>query len=196
MGRYPDGSADVYTMTLPTPRAYNYWRNTAPALAAITNRVVLLGETVSVACAAHDPDVPPQSLTFSLGAGAPAGATVTPNTGEFRWKPYLAPSTNAVTLVVADSGSPSLSASRTFTVTVLPVPGLLDVRAHGNQLEFATPSLAGRFYQLEYKSDPAAPNWIALGDAVAGTGAPLNMSVQIDLSTNGFFRVRIINPMD
>jgi regulation of enolase protein 1 (concanavalin A-like superfamily) len=196
MGRYPDGSAEVYTMTLPTPRAYNYWRNTAPALAAITNRVVLLGETVSVACTAQDPDVPPQSLTFSLGAGAPAGATVTPNTGEFRWKTDVAPSTNVVTLVVADSGSPSLSASRTFTVTVLPVPGLLDLRAHGNQLEFATPSLAGRFYQLEYKSDPAAPNWIALGDAVAGTGAPLNMSVQIDLSTNGFFRVRIINPMD
>jgi hypothetical protein len=121
---------------------------------------------------------------------------VTPNTGEFRWKTDVAPSTNVVTLVVADSGSPSLSASRTFTVTVLPVPGLLDLRAHGNQLEFATPSLAGRFYQLEYKSDPAAPNWIALGDAVAGTGAPLNMSVQIDLSTNGFFRVRIINPMD
>jgi hypothetical protein len=192
MGRYPDGGANVYTMFAPTPRSYNFWRNTAPSLAGINDRTVLLGQTLSFECLAQDPDAPPQTLTFSLGAGSPGGAVLSANTGVLSWRPDVAPSTNLVTVIVKDNGSPSLSATRTFMVTVLPQPSLAGVRVTGNQLEFSTPTVPGQFYQLEYTSDLAMPSWTPAGNPVAGTGTSLTITNAIDPSTNGFFRLRIL----
>ncbi len=51
--------------------------------------------------------------------GAPAGATIDAQ-GVIAWTPTEAegPSTNLVTVVVTDDGSPALSASNIFTVVV------------------------------------------------------------------------------
>src|SRR4051812_8769633 len=78
-----------------------------------------LGGTLSFTAVASDVDIG-QTLTLSLGAGAPAGATIHPSTGLFTWQPTSAqaPSTNLITVVVADNGSPALGASRAFTVVV------------------------------------------------------------------------------
>lgn len=69
---------------------------------------------------ATDADVPPNRLTFRLEPGAPAGATVDPDTGVFRWKPTRAqaPGVYPLTLTVTDDGTPPLSDSASFTVTV------------------------------------------------------------------------------
>src|SRR5207247_3442737 len=63
-------------------------------------------------------DVPVQVLTFSLVA-PPAGATITPS-GAFSWTPNEAqgPSSTIITVKVTDNGSPNLSASNNFNVTV------------------------------------------------------------------------------
>lgn len=59
-------------------------------------------------------------LTFSLDAGAPAGASINPNTGVFTWTPteLQGPGIYDITVRVTDNGSPALSDFETITVTV------------------------------------------------------------------------------
>jgi hypothetical protein len=68
---------------------------------------------------ATDSDLPAQKLAFSLEAGAPAGASITPE-GVFSWTPTEAqgPSTNSMTVKVTDNGSPALSEIQSFTIVV------------------------------------------------------------------------------
>ena len=77
-------------------------------LAAIANRTINPGATVTFTNSASDADVPAQTLAFSL-LSAPSGATLTPDTGVFNWRaPIASASTaNPVSVVVADSGTPS-----------------------------------------------------------------------------------------
>src|SRR5205085_2301312 len=69
---------------------------------------------------ATDADLPANTLTYSLDAGAPSGASVNPTNGVFVWTPSEAqgPGTYTITNRVTDNGSPSLSDAKTFTVTV------------------------------------------------------------------------------
>ncbi|MDB6029503.1 MAG: hypothetical protein JWM68_5726, partial [Verrucomicrobiales bacterium] len=78
------------------------------------------GDTLTVNTSAADTDLPGQNLAFSLGAGAPTNAVMDANTGVFTWKPTpeQGSSTNVISLVVTDNGSPNLSGSQTITVTV------------------------------------------------------------------------------
>jgi hypothetical protein len=61
-----------------------------------------------------------QTLTYSLGAGAPAGALIDPTTGVFTWTPGEAdgPGTFPVVVRVTDNGLPPQFAERTVTLTV------------------------------------------------------------------------------
>ena len=94
-------------------------KNVAPVLAAITNRTVTVGGTVSLQATATDADLPANLLTFGLAAGAPTNATIT-TAGLFVWTPITtqAPSTNTLRIKVTDNGLPSLSSTQAFTVTV------------------------------------------------------------------------------
>ena len=94
--------------------------NTAPVLPAIGNKTGPRGSLLTFIASATDADLPAQTLSYSLGAGAPAGASINPITGVFAWTPTQGqgPSTNSITIRVTDNGVPALSASRTFTVTV------------------------------------------------------------------------------
>jgi hypothetical protein len=96
--------------------------NSAPTLAAIGDYTVNVGQTVGFTASATDTDTPPQTLTFSL-LSAPANATLNTNTGAFSWQPWVtdAHTTNPITLKVADSGIPSLSATQSFRVIVNPL---------------------------------------------------------------------------
>ena len=96
-----------------------YRPNTAPVLAAIPNQAVYANTPLSFTASATDTDQPPQTLTFTLGTGAPAGAAITAN-GVFAWTPTAAqaPSTNLITVTVTDNGVPPLSDSQSFTVVV------------------------------------------------------------------------------
>ncbi len=94
--------------------------NQPPVLAPIGNQTVVTGSTLSLSASATDADLPANALTFSLGAGAPAGASINPSTGAFSWTPSQGqgPATIQVTIQVADNGTPPLTASQTFTVVV------------------------------------------------------------------------------
>ena len=127
---------------------------TPPVLAPIPNQFLFLGQTLSLAACATDATLPPPTLTFSLGAGAPAGAAIDPVSGMVTWTPANAPATNTLSVIVSDNGTPSLSATQTFTVTVLlppPSPQLGNLSVGGGALSFSWPSTAGYFYRVQYQ---------------------------------------------
>jgi hypothetical protein len=92
--------------------------NGAPVLTAQTNRTINELATLIVTNAATDPESPPQTLTYAL-VNPPSGATIDA-AGVIRWTPAQtqSPSTNIIKTTVTDSGSPALSATNSFTVTV------------------------------------------------------------------------------
>jgi hypothetical protein len=99
-------AADVTVTTLP---------NYPPVVDPVSNQSVVVGQQLVITNSATDPD----GVVFLLGNGAPAGATLTTN-GIFRWTPACAQgsTTNSITIWAADLGTPPLSNSIMFTVTV------------------------------------------------------------------------------
>ena len=94
--------------------------NHPAVLAVVPDFIIFEKDTVLFTNKAVDPDVPAQTLTFSL-SNAPAGAFVDASAGIFSWTPTEAqgPSTNVITMVVTDNGSPPMRATRNFTIAVL-----------------------------------------------------------------------------
>jgi hypothetical protein len=130
--------------------------NTPPVLAAIGNQTVNVGQTVAFTASATDTDQPPQTLTYNLLAG-PAGATLNPNSGALSWRPQVtdANTTNPFTLKVADNGSPSLSATQTFMVTVnsLTQPGLSSIGLSNGLMGFQVNGETGPDYAVQMSSN-------------------------------------------
>jgi hypothetical protein len=97
--------------------------NLAPVLAPISNRTVIAGATLTITNSATYPDAPPLPLTYSLltSPAPPAGASINASTGVFTWRPAIAQSgsTNSFGVIASDNGSPGLSATQSFLVTVL-----------------------------------------------------------------------------
>ena len=93
--------------------------NQPPALAAIGDRALNEGAALTASASATDPDLPANTLGYALAQG-PSGMAVNATTGAVSWTPTEAqgPGTYAVTVQVTDSGSPALSATTGFTVTV------------------------------------------------------------------------------
>ncbi len=149
--------------------------NTAPVLTAIPAATIDEGETLNLTSSATDADVPANNLTFSLAPGAPPGMTINPNSGAISWatgEPQ-GPSTNVVTVRIADNGQPSLEDSKTFTVVVREVnrpPTLVAI-----PLLAATEGIPFGF--LISASDPDVPaNTLAFSLAGSPAGAAIQNS--------------------
>ena len=89
--------------------------NQSPILAAIADRRIDEGETLSFSLSASDADVPVQALTYARVSG-PAGLSVS-SSGLVSWTPSEAqgPATETVTVFVTDGVA---TATRSFTVEV------------------------------------------------------------------------------
>jgi len=109
--------------------------NLAPVLAAIGSKGVNEGAPLTFTAVASDTNIPPQSLTFSLDTGAPAGASIDPGTGVFTWTPTEAqgPGSHAVTVRVTDDGLPPLEDFETLTIQVNEVAQAPVLAAIGNR---------------------------------------------------------------
>ncbi len=133
----PYSSTGTYSMTVvatdngspPLPDSQSFTIdvlavNHPPSLNPIPTQLAELGQPVEVLVSryASDPDMPAQTLTYSLGSGAPAGAIFDPSLGRFAWTvppgQPLGPETIGVT--VTDNGSPPMSTSGSFTIDVVP----------------------------------------------------------------------------
>jgi hypothetical protein len=101
-----------------------YEVNVAPVLNPIGSKTVNELSTLSFTATASDPDIPSQTLTFSLGAGAPSGASITSG-GAFTWAPTEAqgPGVYNINITVSDGAAIDyeIIAVTVYEVNVAPV---------------------------------------------------------------------------
>ncbi len=92
--------------------------NAQPVLTAIDDHTLDEETTLNVAPTVEHPDLD-QTVTYAL-TQAPSGAHIDTATGLLSWTPTEAqgPGTNTVTIQATDNGTPPLSNSQSFTVTV------------------------------------------------------------------------------
>ena len=159
--------------------------NTPPVLTAVSNRTIAVGMTLTVTNVATDSNLPAQTLTFSLGSGAAANASLNATTGVFSWTPTTAQiGTNTFGIVVTDSGLPPLSATQTFKVTVVgtnnvPRPVLvIGAMPAGSGLGLSFRAESGINYTVQFTNDllgaVGSSNWPTLTNII-GTGAITNI---------------------
>ncbi len=125
--------------------------NSAPSLSLVSNLTASAGVTITVTNIASDPDNPAQTLTFSLLSG-PTGSTLDATNGVFSWRPLVsqAGSTNVISVAVTDNGSPTLSATNSYTIAVIPlVPATLSfISAAGGQISMVANGPLGPDYTV------------------------------------------------
>jgi hypothetical protein len=164
--------------------------NTPPVLAAITNRTVNVGQTVAFTASATDTDSPPQTLTFSLLAGA-TNATLAANSGAFSFRPLVtqANSTNSFTLKVSDNGVPSLSATQSFSVIVNPLsaPGISAISFAGGQFSFKVSGQSGPDYAIEISTNLKQWSNVFITNS---PGLPFNWTDTNVAAPQRFYRVK------
>lgn len=149
------GSSFTYTLPPLSVVTFVGQANLPPMLAPMANLITNAGALLLITNTATDANQPAQTLTFTL-LSAPANATFTPlgnNTNAvFTWRPPvgLADTTNVITVAVADSGSPSLSATNSFTVTVNPLipPKFSSLSVTGGQVSLVVTGTLGPDYIL------------------------------------------------
>lgn len=139
--------------------------NSSPVLDSIGDQFVTEGTELTFTATASDPDIPTNNLTFSLGPGAPTGATIDPATGEFRWTPGIVDASNQafITVRVTDNGVPPLDDSEEITIR-----------------------MAGSL--VETLSSPL-PEVMRFGQSVALSGSTLVAGARGNTSTGGFVGV-------
>jgi putative cell wall-binding protein len=155
--------------------------NVAPVLGAIGNKAATVGVPLAFTATATDADLPAQTLAFSLGAGAPAGAAITAG-GAFSWTPSAAGSF-PITVRVSDG---TVMDTETITVTVSAPPvGVTPVEVAGpNRYATAIAASVKAFTSSEYVIIATGMNWPdALGgSALAGAlDAPILLTGQASL---------------
>jgi hypothetical protein len=142
---------------------YTIAANTPPVLAAISDRTIGAGVSLSITNSATDSDVPAQTLTFSLLA-APTNAAINASSGLLTWRPLVtqANTTNPFTVIVADNGTPSLSATQNLIVIVpsLASPVIQTPQIFGGQLVLQVNGASGPDYQVQASRDLV--NWSAV----------------------------------
>ncbi len=170
---------------------------TPPVLAAISNHTVNVGQTVVFTASATDTDQPPQALTYTLLEG-PANATLDPGIGTFAFRPLVnqANTTHSFTLQVSDNGSPSLSATRSFSVIVNPLvtPTINNITFTGGQFSLQVYGQSGPDYEIETSTN--LKDW----ERAHVADSPAVPFTWTDTDTNDsptrFYRVKLGPPLD
>ncbi len=164
--------------------------NQPPVLAAVADRLVNAGSALSFTISATDPDLPPNTLTFSLDV-APPGATLGPSNGIFSWTApqTSAPLTNTVTVRVSDNGTPLLSDTKSFNLIVVPPPRFGSVVTSSDDLVLTWQAFPGKRYRVEYKDALSAPAWTPLGPELTASGWVLSVTDTPGASPQRFFRI-------
>lgn len=146
--------------------------NQNPTLGAIASQTVTLGGTLTFKAMGSDADVPFQTLKYSL-AGAPAGATINEDTGDFSWTPTASQVGAVYSFNIIVTDSMGGHAEQTVSVAVAySWSGILSPVQDGGVYK------AGRTLPLKFQltgasagiTNATATLWVAkISNGVAGT---------------------------
>ena len=168
--------------------------NLPPVLAPIASQITYPGLPVIFTNSATDPDIPAQTLTFSLDPGAPSGAAINPTNGIFSWTPdgTFANTTNDITVRVTDNGSPPMSDARTFQVGVV-APLQLDNPSGlftNGEITISWNAISGLTYRVQYQDDIGGANWNDLLPDVPATNSTASKTDSVEAAPARYYRVR------
>jgi uncharacterized repeat protein (TIGR01451 family) len=172
--------------------------NEPPVLAPIPDRTIHAGMTVTITNSATDPDVPTNSLTFSL-APAPAGAAINATNGVFTWTPdnSFANTTNTVTVTVTDYNpwavnTQHLSDAKSFTVTVVPPPSFSSGTLSNGALVITWSSIPGQTYRVQYSTNLSDGAWQDLSPDITAGDVTASQSDSTSSGEQRFYRVMVV----
>jgi hypothetical protein len=176
---------DYIELNFPTP-------NTAPILATISDRTLNAGVTLVLTNIASDPDVPAQTLTFAKLNG-PVNASINSSNGVFTWHPLVsqAGTTNTVIVQVTDNGTPSLSDTNSFNITVNPLvqPTLGSITASSGQISLVVDGPVGPDYTLLTSTNLTA--WQPVFTANSPATPILLSDTNLNAAPARFYRIQI-----
>jgi subtilisin-like proprotein convertase family protein len=181
--------------------------NTPPILPAQTNQVINPLVTLTVTNTATDAQSPPQILTYTLlstvtGTNIPA---INAASGVITWTPTAAQAgtSNTITTIVTDNGTPNLSATNSFSVIVNPIPPISSVvyTNGGILLTWFAPS--NDLFQVQFTDSLASTNWTTFTNIVSynpafpdsSTNAQFNFfddGLQYPFTGLRFYRLQLI----
>jgi hypothetical protein len=142
---------------------------------------------------ASDPDQPANTLTCSLVSG-PTGLTVSP-AGLLSWTPTEAqgPGPYPVTVRVADNGTPPLSATTSFNITVF-APIRVDVTSvSAGSVTLTWGAIDGHRYRVQFKDHLGAAAWTDLpGDPTGAGGIASKTDDTLGVAAERFYRIRAL----
>ncbi|HEV3005081.1 MAG TPA: putative Ig domain-containing protein, partial [Pirellulales bacterium] len=146
--------------------------DTPPVLAPIANVTIDETKTVQFTVQATDINLPADTLFFTLGGGAPAGATIDGRTGTFVWAPgdSVPAGTYSFQVVVTDAAGKS--DSQDFSVTVTEPSEAPNVAAVPIQTVFAGQTLSFDVQASGDGDEPAGQFTYSLGP-----GAPAGATI-------------------
>jgi hypothetical protein len=166
--------------------------NSAPYFSNTRGKYVKAGDTLSF-LTGFDSDLPPNALSFSLDASAPAGMNIHPTSGLLTWAPgdAQAPGAYAVRVHATDNGVPPLSSQHTYQVYVYERTDVVieaDLSREGSNVRLSWRAAPGASYEVDYKDGSSAP-WQThpAGVIIAGGIASLVDSLA---PAQRFYRVR------
>jgi len=170
--------------------------NSPPVVTGPGDQTVNQGTTLTVVARASDQDTPAQTLTFAL-ITAPAGLTLDAQSGLVVWPvpATQAPAAYPITFKVTDNGSPALSSSNTFTVTVkgtaaTPPKLQADLKSFGpGGFKITIIGDAGAQYTIESSDDLKQWSTLTTVTLSAGTSATFNDSA-VAAKTKRFYRAK------
>ena len=167
--------------------------NIPPVMNPLPNKTIHAGVPYRVTATAADGDLPPQQLTYILDDFGTTGATIDATTGVFSWTPAIPNTTNIFQLKVADNGTPSYqSAPVMFTLTVAEELKITQVSRENSAIVIRCNTIFGSQYQIEYKDELQAAEWIPLGPPQTAAGNSLDATDITSLPSQRFYRVRLL----
>ncbi len=186
-----DGGPKTVTFTVSSGQT-----NHPPAIAPIGDKAVVETNLLSFTVSVTDTDAPPQTLTFALEPGAPAGAGINPTNGVFAWVPPAGdgPTTNQITIRVTDDGSPPLSSTSTFTVVVLEPPRFEPVMAPvSGVITLAWGAFPGKTYRVYFRENLSSEIWTLLGGDITATGPIAWTTDSLGAARQRFYQVVLVD---
>jgi hypothetical protein len=159
--------------------------NLPPWLQAVTNIIYPAQIPFALDLVATDADWPANILTFG-SSGLPTGLNLNSASGHISGNAQT-PGTYPIYYFVSDNGSPSLSASNTFTLTIAQ-PFVASAIFTNSATKFAFQSLAGENYDVQYTFSLSPTDWQLLKHITNASGGLINIT-NVPSTNQCFIRV-------